>query len=272
MFRQVAAVLAVVAVIGAGTAAAATAPSASTGPVMSVGPTTATVSGSVNPNGTATSWFVEYGTSTSYGSKTGSTSAGSGTSSVSITPSLSGLRAGTAYHYRVVAMSTAGTARGADGILTTSSAPQVVTGNATGVSTTSATLTGTVDPAGRATTWYFEYGTSTSYGTKTPVRDAGSGSGALPVSALVSGLSSGRTYHFRLVGTSDAGTSRGSDHTFVPSAAPAVTTKGVSSLRDTSVTLNASVNPNGMATTVYFEYGTSTGYGARSSSKNIGSG
>jgi hypothetical protein len=258
--------------IAVGAAAAATAPSASTGPVSNVGPTSATVSGSVNPNGTSTSWYVEYGTSTGYGSKTGSTNAGSGTSSVAISPTLSGLKAGTTYHYRVVATSSAGTTRGADGILTTSSAPQVVTGNATGVSTTSATLTGSVDPSGRATTWYFEYGTSGGYGTRTPVRDAGSGSGAVPVSAPIGGLTSGRTYHFRLVATSDAGTSRGSDHSFVPSAVPTVATKGASSLRDTSATLNASVNPNGMATTVYFDYGTTSGYGAKSSSKNIGSG
>jgi hypothetical protein len=257
--------------VGAGVAAAATAPSASTGPVTSVGATSATVSGSVNPNGTSTSWHVEYGTSTSYGSSTGSTSAGSGTSSVPISATLSGLKAGTTYHYRVVATSSAGTARGADGIVTTAAAPQVVIGSAT-ASATSATLNGTVDPSGRATTWYFEYGTSTSYGHKTPAKDAGSGNGAVAVSAPISGLTAGRTYHYRLVASSDAGTSRGSDRTFVATNPPTVTTKSASSIRDTSATLNASVNPNGQSTTVYFEYGTSTSYGSKSSSKSIGSG
>ena len=52
-------------------------------------------------------------------------------------------------------------------------APDAVTGSATGLSSTSATLTGTVNPNGRAATWYFEYGTSTSYGTKTPAQNAG---------------------------------------------------------------------------------------------------
>src|SRR5690349_22477755 len=127
MTRHVAALLTVaaIAVVGSGAAAAATAPSATTGPVNSVGPTTATITGSVNPNGTATSWQFEYGTSTNYGSVTTAGNAGSGTSSVPVSFALTGLKAGTTYHYRLVATSTAGTTRGADGILTTSAAPQV---------------------------------------------------------------------------------------------------------------------------------------------------
>jgi hypothetical protein len=274
MLRQVASVaaFAVAACAGAVPAAAAGAPSASTGPVTAVAPTTATVSGSTNPNGLATTWYVEYGTTTSYGSKTSSTSAGSGTSSVAISSTLTGLAPGTSYHYRVVATNTAGTARGSDGLLTTSPLPQVVTGAASGVTPTTATLNGTVNPSGRATSWYFEYGTSTSYGTKTSAKNAGSGTSAVTVSAPVTSLSSGRTYHFRLVATSDAGTSRGSDQTFVASGPPAVTTKAASSVKDTSATLNASVNPNGLATTVYFEYGSSTSYGSKSATLSIGSG
>src|SRR5438128_3251964 len=274
MFKPFAAVaaFAVAALVGAGTVAAASVPTASTGSVTAVGPTTATVSGSVNPNGTATTWYVEYGTSTSYGSKTSSASAGSGTSSVAISPTLTGLTPGTSYHYRVVATSSAGTAQGADGLLMTSAAPQVVTGGASNVTPTSATLNGTVNPSSRATSWYFEYGTSTSYGTKTPAKDAGSGTSPVAVSAPVTGLTSGRTYHFRLVGTSDAGTSRGADQTFLASAAPTITTTAASSVKDSSATLNASVNPNGQATTVYFEYGTSTSYGSKTAAKSIGSG
>src|SRR3954452_5646031 len=144
----------------AGTATAASAPTASTGPVTAVGATTATVSGSVNPNGASTTWHVEYGTSTSYGSTTASANAGSGTTGVAVSQALTGLKAGTSYHYRLVATSSAGTAHGADGLLTTSAAPQAVTGSATSVSTSSATLNGSVNPESRATTWYFEYGTS----------------------------------------------------------------------------------------------------------------
>ena len=51
--------------------------------------------------------------------------------------------------------------------------PVATTGPATGISQTSATLTGTVDPNNEATTYYFEYGTTTSYGSTTPVTTVG---------------------------------------------------------------------------------------------------
>ena len=267
----VVAVLATAALMDVASAAAG-APSATTGPVTAVGPTTATISGTVNPNGTSTTARFEYGTSTSYGSQTQSASVGSGTSGVGVSASLSGLKPGTTYHYRVIASNSAGPANGADGILTTSSAPDVVTGNASSITASSATLNGTVNPSSRSTTWYFEYGTSTNYGTKTSAKDAGSGTSAVPVSAAVTGLKSGTTYHFRLVATSDAGTAHGTDHTFVPVASPTVTTKSASSIRDTTATLNGSVNPLGQSTNAYFEYGTSTSYGAKSSVKSVGSG
>ena len=230
------------------------------------------MSGTVNPGGQATTWYVEYGMSTSYGSQTASTGVGSGSANVAVTRGLSGLASGTTYHYRVVATNAAGTSRGADGIFTTLAAPAAVTGAATGVTPTSATLTGTVDPNGRATTWYFEYGTSTSYGTRTAVRDAGSGGTAVGVSAAVSSLARGRLYHYRLIASSDAGTTRGADRTFTTFGAPTVSTDAPTSVTPTSARLNGRITPNGQATSWFFEYGTTTGYGTRTPSRNAGSG
>jgi hypothetical protein len=255
----------------AGAAAAAT-PAAITGPVTSVGPTTATATGTVNPGGQATTWYVEYGTTTSYGTKTANVSAGSGTANTAVSASLTGLTAGTTYHYRVVATNSSGTARGSDGIFTTSAGPVAVTGSATSVTTTTATLNGTVDPNGRATTWFFEYGTSTSYGSKTAEKSAGSGTSTTGVAAPVSGLTRGRLFHYRLVATSDAGTSRGADQTFSTTTAPTVVTGAASSIGLTSAKLNGTVTPNGQATSWYFEYGTSASYGTKTSAKSAGSG
>lgn len=256
----------------AGGARTAAAPTATTGPVTQIGATSATVAGTVNPGGQATTWHVEYGTSTSYGSSTASTSAGSGTATTSVSRSLASLTPGTTYHYRVVAVNGAGTARGADGIFTTFAPPGVVTGAATNVAPTSATLNGTVDPNGRSTTWFFEYGTSTSYGSKTAVKSAGSGGAAVAASAAVSGLTRGRVYHFRLVATSDGGTTNGADQTFTTAGAPVATTGRATSIGSTSARLNGTVNPNGQATRWWFEYGTSTAYGSRTSTRNAGSG
>jgi hypothetical protein len=226
----------------------------------------------VNPNGQATTWYVEYGTSTSYGTKTANVNAGSGTTNTAVSASLTGLTAGTTYHYRVVATNSSGTAHGSDGIFTTAAGPVAVTGSATNVSTTSATLNGTVDPNGRATTWYFEYGTSTSYGTKTAEKSAGSGTSTTGVAAPVSGLTRGRLYHYRLVATSDAGTSRGADQTFSTTTAPTAVTGAASSIGLTSAKLNGTVTPNGQATSWYFEFGTSTSYGTKTSARSAGSG
>ena len=197
---------------------------------------------------------------------------GSGSANVAVSRALSGLASGTTYHYRVVATNGAGTSRGADGIFATSAAPAAVTGSATNVTTSSATLNGTVDPNGRATIWYFEYGTSTSYGSKTSEHSAGSGGSAVPVTIGVSGLARGRVYHYRLVATSDAGTSRGADQTFSTAGAPSVTTDAASSVAPTAARLNGRVTPNGAATSWYFEYGTTTRYGSRTPTKNAGSG
>ena len=64
------------------------------------------------------------------------------------------------------------------------SAPSATTGPTTTVDSTTATVTGNVAPGGQATTWYVEYGTGTSYGSKTAAKSAGSGSAAVAVSAV----------------------------------------------------------------------------------------
>jgi hypothetical protein len=257
---------------GAGVAAVLAAPTAITGPVSAVGPASATASGTVNPNGRSTSWYFEYGTSANYGKRTASRSAGSGTANTQVSAALTGLSPARTYHYRLVATSSGGTTRGRDGVFTTPTAPVAVTGSATDVTVSSATLNGTVDPNGRATSVYFQYGTSTSYGSRTATKSAGSGTTVTAVSAAVSGLRPGRVYHFRLVARSDAGTSRGVDRTFSTAGPPTVVTGPASSVTHRSARLNGTISPNGLATTWYFEYGRSTRYGTRSRTRSAGRG
>jgi hypothetical protein len=106
--------------------------------------------------------------------------------------------------------------------LSASSKPSVTTGSATSITQTSATLNGTVNPNGQATTYHFEWGTTTGYGQQAPTGpepSAGSGTTNVSVSANLSSLSPGTTYHYRLVATNASGTSFGSDQTVTTTGA-----------------------------------------------------
>jgi hypothetical protein len=94
--------------------------------------------------------------------------------------------------------------------------PTAITEPATGVTTTQATLNGTVNPNGVETKYHFEYGPTISYGTNVPVPDGNVGSGTtnVKVSQTIAGLQEGTTYHFRVVATNSKGTTNGQDHTF----------------------------------------------------------
>lgn len=92
--------------------------------------------------------------------------------------------------------------------------PGASTGEATDVTSTSATLTGVVNPNKEETSAYFEYGTTPGYGAQTPAQAVGGGNAGKDFSAPVSGLSPSTTYHFRLVATNASGTDQGQDKTF----------------------------------------------------------
>ena len=86
----------------------------------------------------------------------------------------------------------------------------MTTDDASTVTTTSATVAGTVNANGR-TTYHFDDGTTTAYGSRAPSPDAvaGSDSTAHLVSVTLTGLLPGTTYHFRLVATNSRGTTAG---------------------------------------------------------------
>jgi RHS repeat-associated protein len=93
-------------------------------------------------------------------------------------------------------------------------APTVQSLPATSVTTTSAQMNASVNPNGSSTTAYFEYGTTTSYGSTTGLGGSFGGTSAAPINFSMSGLSPNSTYHYRVVATNSGGTSRGSDVQF----------------------------------------------------------
>ncbi|MGO9955115.1 MAG: hypothetical protein ACLP50_03935, partial [Solirubrobacteraceae bacterium] len=139
--------------------------------------------------------------------------------------------------------------------------PGVVTGAASAVSQTAATLNATVNPEANAVTdCEFQWGTSTAYGNSVPcaAQPAGSGDSPVAVSAALSSLSANTTYHFRVLATNGYGTSYGSDATFItppPTGVPGVVPSSPVVSGFSGVGLSGSVVANGLTTSAYFEYG-----------------
>jgi hypothetical protein len=122
--------------------------------------------------------------------------------------------------------------------------PVVATLSATFVTGTGGTLNGTVNPNGLATTYHFDWGTTTSYGNVTITQSAGSGTSAVPVTAVLTGLTTGVTYHYRISATNSDGTSTGVDMTFTPGAAIVITT-AASAITITTATAGGNVTTDG---------------------------
>jgi N-acetylneuraminic acid mutarotase len=236
-----------------------------TNPATLVASFSATLNGSVDPHGLATNVYFQYGTTTSYGLTTALQSK-TGNTYQNVVANISGLTASTTYHFRMVATNGAGTRYGADRTFTTLTAtgpPVVITNPATLIASFSATLNGSVDPHGLTTNVYFQYGTTTSYGSTTASQSK-TGNTYQNVAAKISGLAASTTYHFRIVATNSAGTKYGSDRTFTTLSAtgpPVVITNSATNVASSSATLNGSVDPHGLTTNVYFQYGTTTSYG-----------
>jgi hypothetical protein len=111
------------------TALAAGKPVANTGAASGISPEAATLAGSVNPNGHVTSWYFQYGKTKSYGRRTTAVDAGSGTKRVPVSAGVSELEGKTTWHFRLVAINSAGTTFGVDHTFKTPEAPTVSTIN-----------------------------------------------------------------------------------------------------------------------------------------------
>jgi phosphodiesterase/alkaline phosphatase D-like protein len=90
----------------------------------------------------------------------------------------------------------------------------VTTGAASSITTTSARLAATVDTRGGQTSFAFEYGTTTSFGSLSAVDNAGAVAGPQAVSLPIAGLTTRTTYLYRVIATNSMGTSVGSVRSF----------------------------------------------------------
>jgi phosphodiesterase/alkaline phosphatase D-like protein len=244
-------------------------PVVTTQAATSITTTTATLNGSVTANNLSTTVTFEYGLTTAYGSTiSGVPGTVTGNTATAVTANLTGLTPSTLYHFRVKGVNSGGTTVGADMNFTTSAPtpvlPTVVSTAPTAIAATTATMNGTVNANNFSSTVSFNYGLTTAYGSTLPgVPSPVTGSTVTAVSAGLTGLLPGTTYHYQVCATNSAGTACGSDIALTTSAlAPTVVTNAATGISTSGGTLNGTITANGASTTCSFEYGLTTAYGS----------
>ena len=137
----------------------------------------------------------------------------------------------------------------------------VTTVAATNLTTTTATLNGSITASNLTVAAEFEYGlTAPAYGTTvTATPPSVSGNTATPINAAIAGLTVNNTYHFRAKGTNGSLIVYGNDMTFSTAVPPVITTAAATVVGATFATMNGTINPKNASTVVSFEYGTVLG-------------
>ena len=197
---------------------------------------------------------------------------GSGDELVPVSAQLEHLIPGVSYDYRVIATNDTGEAVGSQAEFTALDTPTVTTGAAQGMTRTTATFSGTVNPSGAATSYYFAYASQEGYeaaltaGSADPYADGRAtsqvavGSSYEPQAAgplIVEELVPGTTYHYAVVAVNSVGTTIGSDQTFTtaPPTPPVVNTGGVEGVSQMSASIAGAVDTQGLSTISQFEFG-----------------
>jgi hypothetical protein len=152
--------------------------------------------------------------------------------------------------------------------------PAVITGAATNKGTSTAVLHGTVNPNGAASSYVFEWGLTSAYGSASQSRPAGHGSKGVSVQSGLEGLLPGTVYHYRLSAANGVGGASGADRSFRTKGHPppgaATGTPAQVGLRAATVT--GTVEPNDQATSYSFQYGLSETYGSQTSGATVPAG
>ncbi|HKO36970.1 MAG TPA: hypothetical protein VJU14_01225 [Solirubrobacterales bacterium] len=190
-----------------------------------VTPTTAHLSGTIDPLGKATVYHFEYSREGGPVQSTEEQELAAATGPQPVSAELTDLLPNSEYSIRLVTgfQGSEATIKTQPRTLKTlPTAPRVVTGRAVDVGTTRATLLGTVNPLGQQATYYFEYGTTTAYGQRSPGTHndvAGNSRDPQIAHGYLTGLQPGTTYHYRLVAENATGVTEGIDRTFTTDGA-----------------------------------------------------
>jgi len=219
-------------------------------PVSAVTRVTTTITAGINPEKSPTTWRILYGETSAYGEHTPEFVVGAGFGEKPVRLGLEGLRPDTTYHYAVQATNQAGTTTGPDEAFTTGAPtpPGAVTGGASNITLTTATVAGTIEATGLPTSFVLEFGTGVEYGTSIP-GEAGASTEPLQITVPLQYLAPGTTYHYRFVAVNSDGRTYGADQTFttpvysnpivLPSTLPLIATPAIAFPTETAPTQKA---------------------------------
>ncbi len=203
MRKAIFGVVAGLVLLAAPAALAAGSPTVAPTAATAIDETGATLLGTVNPNGAATTDQFYWGATTALGTYAPATavSAGAGDKAAAKHVRITGLTPDTTYYYELVATNASGnSATPIETFQTTGNPPPTVTtGAATSVQRDRATMTGTINPNNQATTYYFRWGLNTGYGFQTAEQTVPAGTTPVPVSFQAIGLTPGYTFHYQLI-------------------------------------------------------------------------
>ena len=236
----------------------------------------ATLHATLDPDNDGTHYYFEWGTDTTYGHTTSvppGEDAGSAPGPKAVFAAIAELDNYTTYHYRVVATNSLGTSYGNDETVRTLAPIMPTVGGtyAKDVTADSALVGAEISPGFGETTYRFDYGPGSSFSSVTlPVVLGGDDDGTYPATALLTGLTPGTTYEYRVIANNFGGTAHGPTQSFTTQAAPKILNTSVSAVTASGSTLHSTVNPGLSPTTVQFQFGTTTAYGATASAGAIG--
>jgi hypothetical protein len=212
---------------------------------------------------------------------------GMGTAPVAVSAHIEHLTPGVSYDYRVIATNNTGETLGVEAALQALDLPVLTTGEAREVASGSATFTGTVNPQGAPTTYYFSYISAAGYeaalgegaadpyskGANTPEGTTTAAYTVGPANPLTANnLLPGTTYHYALIASNSVGTVVGSDQTFTtPSSAPppVAVTGGALGITSGTATITGAVETQGLPTSAAFEFGSSPALGTTEGQSNL---
>jgi phosphodiesterase/alkaline phosphatase D-like protein len=228
------------------------------------------------PSSEVTTCEFQYGETVAYGHEVVCTNPEGNTSGTEqrASATVTGLKPGTTYHWRVVLKNASGKAVGNPEEVTTLplEKPAIESESVSGATSSAATLQAQVNPEYQETTCVFQYGTDASLTTHTTVpcpASLGEGGGGVGTSVALTGLTAGETYYYRVVAKNATGTEDGTIQSFASVPIPATETPNPIGV--TTATFNGKLTPlsETFATKYYFEYnlGSSCSGGIRTTEK-----